>query len=318
MKTIAALIARHILSAVLLLLLVSVLIFAGTQMLPGDVATAMLGQSATPSAIAAIRAELGLNEPALLRYALWLSGLMHGNFGVSYASHQDIASSIGLRLGNTVFLAGMTALLAIPLALVLGAISVLNKNGIADRLITTVTRGTVALPEFFVGYLLIMFFSVQLGWFDSSATVFPGMSLMQRLEAILLPTITLVLAVLGHMINMIRAALLNILSAPYIEMARLKGLSRARIVWHHTLPNALAPIMNVIAINLAYLLVGVVVVEVVFVYPGMGQYMVDSVIKRDIPVVQATALIFAAIYIGLNRCADIAILLNNPRLRYPR
>jgi peptide/nickel transport system permease protein len=318
MTTLGVLVARKIVSALLLLLAVSALIFAGTQILPGDVATAMLGQAATPSAIAAIRADLGLDQPALVRYGLWLAGLIHGNFGVSYASHQDIAASIGLRLGNTVFLAGVTALVAVPLSLVLGIVSVLNKNGIADRIITTITRGTVALPEFFVGYLLIMVFSVQLGWFDSSSTVFPDMPLADRLQAILLPTITLVFAILGHMTNMIRAALLNVLSSPYVEMARLKGVPRAQVIWRHALPNALAPIINVIAINVAYLLVGVVVVEVVFVYPGMGQYMVDSVVKRDIPVVQASGLIFAAVYIGLNRIADLAVLFNNPRLRHPR
>jgi peptide/nickel transport system permease protein len=311
-------IGRRIAAGVLLLFAVSVLIFAGTQLLPGDVATAILGQNATPSALTAIRAELGLDKPAALRYVMWLVNALHGNFGISYASRQDIATSIGLRLGNTLFLAGITALVAIPLSIGLGVVSVLNRNGWVDRTITTVTRSTVALPEFFVGYILIMIFSVKLGWFQSSSTVFPGMPFGERLSAVLLPTVTLVLAILGHMTNMTRAALLNVLSSPYVEMAVLKGVSRARVVWRHALPNALAPIINVIAINLAYLVVGVVVVEVVFVYPGMGQYMVDAVAKRDIPVVQASGLIFAAVYIGLNSLADLTALLANPRLRHPK
>jgi peptide/nickel transport system permease protein len=311
-------VGRRVAAGLLLLFAVSALIFAGTQILPGDVATAMLGQNATPSAIAAIRAELGLDRPAAVRYVAWLVALLHGDFGTSYASRQDIAASIGLRLGNTLFLAGVTAAIAIPLSLGLGITAVLNRNGWVDRVITTLTRSTVALPEFFVGYVLIMLLSVKTGWFQSSATVFPEMPLPERLWAIALPTLTLVLAILGHMTNMTRAALLSVLSSPYVEMAALKGVPPARIVWRHALPNALAPIVNVIAINLAYLVVGVVVVEVVFVYPGMGQYMVDSVAKRDVPVVQASGLIFAAVYIGLNSLADLATLLANPRLRHPK
>jgi len=317
-SSLAILILRRLIGGGVLLLAVSGLIFAGTQVLPGDVATAMLGQSATPSSIAAIRADLGLDRPALVRYLAWLTGVLHGDFGTSYASRQDITTSIGLRLGNTFFLAGLTAAIAIPLSIGLGGLSVLHRNSLLDRLITTLTRATVALPEFFVGYILIMVFSVILGWFDSSSTVYPGMPLSERLSAILLPTLTLVLAILGHMTNMTRAALLNVLSSPYMETAELKGVPRWRVIWRHALPNALAPIINVIAINLAYLVVGVVVVEVVFVYPGMGQYMVDSVVKRDIPVVQASGLIFATVYVGLNSLADLAALLANPRLRHPR
>ena len=316
--SVGILVVRKLVAGLLLLLAVSALIFAGTQILPGDVATAMLGQNATPTAIAAIRTELGLEQPALWRYGSWLVKLLHGDFGISYASRQDIATSIGLRLGNTLFLAAVTAVLAIPISIGLGIVAVLKRNSWVDRCITTLTRSAVALPEFFVGYVLIMFFSVQNGWFDSSSTVFPGMPWSERLLAITLPTLTLALAIIGHMTNMTRAALLNVLALPYVEMAVLKGVPHSRVIWRHALPNALAPIINVIAINLAYLVVGVVVVEVVFVYPGMGQYMVDSVAKRDIPVVQASGLIFAAVYIGLNILADLATLVTNPRLRHPK
>jgi peptide/nickel transport system permease protein len=312
------LVLRRLLGGLLLLWAVTALIFAGTQILPGDVATAVLGQSATPSAVAAIHAELGLDQPPLTRYLIWLGNLLHGHFGVSYANHQDVATSLSLRMNNTLFLAGVTAALSIPVSLALGIIAVLHLNRPADRIISILTRGAVSLPEFFIGYLLIMLFSVQLGWLDSSSTVFPDMPLGDRLSAILLPTLTLSLAIIGHMTNMTRAALLNVLSSPYIETAELKGLPRWQIIWRHALPNALAPIINVITINLAYLVVGVVVVEVVFVYPGMGQYMVDSVAKRDIPVVQASGLIFAAVYIALNSLADLAAILANPRLRHPR
>jgi len=312
------LVLRRLLSGLLLLWAVTVLIFAATQLLPGDVATAILGQSATPSAVAAIRADLGLDQPPLTRYLLWLGRLLHGDFGISYTSHQSVAASIALRLNNTLFLAGATALLAIPLSLALGVASVLHLNRPLDRIISVLSRATVSLPEFFIGYVLIMVFSVHLGWLDSSSTVFPHMPLGERLNAILLPTLTLSLAIIGHVTNMTRAALLNVLSSPYIETAELKGLPRRRIIWRHALPNALAPIANVITINLAYLVVGVVVVEVVFVYPGMGQFMVDCVVKRDIPVVQACGLIFATVYIVLNSLADLAAIIANPRLRHPR
>lgn len=309
---------RSLATAVGLLLAASVLIFAGTQVLPGDVATAMLGQSATPSAVAAIRAELGLDQPAILRYLTWLAGVLHGDFGTSYTTRQNIASVVGQRLGNTLFLAGVTAGIAVPLSIALGVVAVQWRGSLVDRLITASTRAAIALPEFFVGYLLIAVFALNLGWFDSSATVYPAMPIAARLWAIALPVATLVLAVAGHMTSMTRAALLNVLSAPYVEMAQIKGVSTRALVWRHALPNVLGPIIHVVAVNLAYLVVGVVVIEVIFVYPGMGQYLVDSVAKRDVPVVQASAVIFAAIYVGINSLADLAAHLANPRLRHPR
>jgi peptide/nickel transport system permease protein len=294
------------------------LIFAGTQILPGDVATAMLGQQATPEAVANIRQELGLDRPAVVRYLDWLWGAVQGDFGTSYTNRQNIAEQIGRRLGNTLFLAFAAAAIAVPLAIVLGILAVRYRNTWFDRLISVVTLSTISLPEFFWGYLLMLFFAVQLQWFPSSATVFESMSLGERLWTIALPTLTLVLVVVGHMMRMTRAAVLNVLSSAYVETAELKGLSPSRIIWRHALPNAVAPIVTVVALNLAYLVVGVVVVEVIFVYPGMGQYMVDHVSKRDVPVVQACGVIFASVYIILNIVADVAAVVANPRLRHPR
>ena len=309
---------RRVLIGVLVLWAISALIFAGTQILPGDVATAMLGQQATPEAVAAIRKDLGLENPPVVRYFSWLGGALKGDLGLSTSNRQDIAASIAPRLANTLFLAAMAAAISVPLALLLGLISARFAGSVADRTINIVTLGAISLPEFFAGYLLIAFFSVTLGWFPSGSTVSPNMDVMARLSAIALPTATLVIAVLGHMMRMTRAALLNVMSAPYIETAELKGLSPWRTVWKHALPNALSPIINVVALNMAYLVVGVVVVEVIFVYPGMGQYMVDHVAKRDVPVVQACGLIFAAVYIVLNLIADMAAIIANPRLRHPR
>jgi peptide/nickel transport system permease protein len=311
-------VVQRIALGVLLLIAVSMLIFAGTQILPGDVATAMLGQQATPEAIANIRQELGLDRPAVVRYFDWLWGAVQGDFGASYTNRQDIATQIGRRLGNTLFLAFAAAAIAVPLAIVLGILAVRYRNSWFDRLISVVTLSTISLPEFFWGYLLMLFFAVQLQWFPSSATVYESMSLGERLWTIALPTLTLVLVVVGHMMRMTRAAILNVLSSAYVETAELKGLSPSRIIWRHALPNAVAPIVTVVALNLAYLIVGVVVVEVIFVYPGMGQYMVDHVSKRDVPVVQACGVIFASVYIILNIVADVASVLANPRLRHPR
>jgi peptide/nickel transport system permease protein len=295
-----------------------VLIFAGTQILPGDVATAMLGQTATPEAVANIRKELGLDRPAVVRYVDWLGHALTGDFGRSYTNRQDIATNIGKRLGNTLFLASAAAAIAVPLAILLGVLAVRYRNTLFDRILSIATLSTVSLPEFFAGYLLILLFAVKLRWLPSTATIRDSMSLGAQLKAIALPTLTLVLVVVGHMMRMTRAAVLNVLSSAYIETAELKGLSPTRIIVRHALPNAIAPIVNVVALNLAYLVVGVVVVEVIFVYPGMGQYMVDHVAKRDVPVVQACGLIFAAVYIVLNLVADLASVLANPRLRHPR
>ncbi len=311
-------IAQRIALGVLLLWAVSAVIFAGTQILPGDVATAMLGQQATPEAVANIRNELGLNRPAVVRYLDWLGHAVRGDFGKSYTNHQDIAKSIGKRLGNTLFLASAAAAISVPLAILLGILAVRYRNTLFDRTLSVVTLSAVSLPEFFAGYLLIVLFAVKLRWLPSTATIRDSMSFGQQLHAIALPTLTLVLVVVGYMMRMTRAAVLNVLSSAYIETAELKGISPSRIIWKHALPNALAPIVNVVALNLAYLVVGVVVVEVIFVYPGMGQYMVDHVAKRDVPVVQACGMIFASVYIILNLIADLAAVLANPRLRHPR
>ncbi|HWU19771.1 MAG TPA: ABC transporter permease [Devosia sp.] len=309
---------RRTLAGLVVLWAISALIFAGTQILPGDVATAMLGQQATPEAVAAIRKQLDLEAPPVMRYVSWLGGVLHGDLGQSTSNRQDIAASIAPRLSNTLMLAGLAAAISVPLALLLGAISARFAGSPADRTINVVTLGAISLPEFFAGYLLIAYFSVTLGWFPSGSTVSANMDLLSRLSAMALPTATLVIAVLGHMMRMTRAALLSVMSAPYIETAELKGLSPWRVIWKHALPNALSPIINVVALNMAYLVVGVVVVEVIFVYPGMGQYMVDHVAKRDVPVVQACGLIFAAVYILLNLIADLASVIANPRLRHPR
>ncbi|TIS95111.1 MAG: ABC transporter permease [Mesorhizobium sp.] len=312
------LIAQRIALGILLLLAISVLIFAGTQILPGDVAQAILGQSATPESLANLREQLGLNDPAYIRYFHWLGGVLTGDLGTAMSSGQDIATSIKGRLWNTLFLAFWAAIVAVPLAIILGLIAVRYRNGWVDKLISGLALASTSFPEFFIGYLLVYFFAVKWQIFPAISTVYEGMPFGERMQAIALPATALTLVVLAHMMRMTRAAILNVMQSAYVETAELKGLSAFSVIRRHAFPNAIAPIINVVMLNLAYLIVGVVVVEVIFVYPGMGQYLVDHVTKRDVPVVQAVGLIFAAVYISLNIIADIAAIVANPRLRHPK
>ncbi|TDW32257.1 peptide/nickel transport system permease protein [Rhizobium azibense] len=313
-----ALILERFVLSIILLFAVSVVIFGGLEALPGDFATTYLGQSATPQAVANIRQELGLNRPVTTRYFEWLGDALRGDFGSSWASKNSVGEQIGKRLGNSLFLAGFAAVISVPLAVGLGMLAVHFRNRLPDKIINIISLAAISLPEFFIGYLLILFFAVKFGVATFPATVYESMGLVDRLKAIALPTATLVLVVLAHMMRMTRAAILSVMSSAYMETAELKGLGAFRSIVKHAAPNALAPIINVVALNLAYLVVGVVVVEVVFVYPGMGQYMVDAVTVRDMPVVQACGLIFAAVYIFLNMVADILAIIANPRLRHPR
>jgi peptide/nickel transport system permease protein len=296
----------------------SILIFAGTQLLPGDVAEAILGQAATPEAVANLRRDLGLNEPAITRYFKWLFGVLTGDLGVSLSNGQSIAGQLGSRMSNTLVLAGVTALVSVPLSIAFGLLAVLYRNRWPDKLISGTGLALTAMPEFFIGYVLIFFFAVKLQWLTAVSTTYDGMSLWERLSVIILPVMVLASSILAHMMRMTRAAILNVMQSAYIETAELKGLTGAAIIWRHAMPNALAPIINVVMLNLAFLIVGVVVVEVVFAYPGMGQYLVDHVAKRDLPVVQTCGLIFSAIFIGMNIIADVAGIFANPRLRHPK
>ena len=312
------LLVQRIALGLLLLWAASVLIFVGTQILPGDVAQSILGQSATPVTLANLREELGLNQPPLARYLGWLGGVLHGDLGHALTNGQDIAQAMAKRLGNTLFLAATAAVIAVPLAISLGVIAVRYRDRWPDKVISTVTLATVSVPEFLLGYILVYLLSVKFRVFPSLATIYDGMSFGDKLYAISLPVLVLVLVVLGHMMRMTRAAILNVMQSAYVETAELKGLTPFGVIARHAFPNAISPVINVVMLNLAYLVVGVVVVEVVFVYPGMGQYLVDHVSKRDVPVVQACGLVFAAVYIGLNMLADVISILANPRLRHPK
>ncbi len=317
MGTIWTMILKRLSLGLLTLFLISLFIFGAVELLPGDIADEILGQSATPETVAALRKEMGLDQPAYVRYFSWLGGVVQGDFGVSLANGRPISDLIGTRLANTLFLAGYAAMISVPLSLTLGILAALYRNSFYDRAVNIFTLTSISFPEFFVAYILI-YFLAQSGLFPSIANVSPDMALGERLYRTFLPALTLTLVVTAHMMRMTRAAIINLMASPYIEMARLKGVAPSKIITRHALPNALAPIINVVALNLAYLITGVVVVEVVFVYPGLGQLIVDSVSKRDVTVVQAVALIFAAAYVMLNLTADVLSTLSNPRLVHKR
>lgn len=318
MSKILKLVGQRLAIGLLVLWTVTLIIFIGVEFLPGDLAQEILGQSATPETLAAFRKELGLDLPMHTRYLSWLGGVLQGDFGVSLANQREISELIGDRFANTMFLAVMSAIISVPIALTLGILAALYRNSYYDRIVNILTLSSISFPEFFIAYILIFVFSITLGWFPSLANVDLDTPFWERVYICILPSVTLTLVVVAHMMRMTRAAIINLLASPYIEMANLKGLSQARVILVHALPNALAPIINVIVINLAYLIVGVVIVEVVFVYPGLGQLIVDSVQKRDMPVVQACSLIFAATYVLLNLTADILSIVTNPRLMHPK
>ena len=315
MNGIWTMIRQRLLLGMLTLFIISVVIFGATELLPGDLARELLGQSATEETLAALREQLGLNESAPVRYWNWLTGVLHGDFGMSMATNKPISELVGTRLGNTLFLALYAAALAVPISLTLGVLAALWRNSIFDRASNALALTAISFPEFFVAYILILWLA-QSGIFPSMVRMTEATTTLDFLYMAFLPALTLTLVVTAHMMRMTRAAIINLLASPYIEMARLKGMSPMRVVLRHAVPNALAPIINVVALNLAYLITGVVVVEVVFVYHGLGQLMIDAVTNRDIPVVQAIALIFACAYVLLNLLADVLSKITNPRLMH--
>lgn len=312
------LILKRVGLGLLTLFLVSALIFAGTQILPGDVASAILGQNATPEALATLRESLGLNQPLLARYFSWLAGFVTGDLGTSLANQQPVAELLWPRFWNTMALAAFAAVISVPIAILLGLITAVKRGGIFDRVINIVALAFVSLPEYFLGLLLILFLSIRFNLLPSLADTYEGMTVLEWMQATALPALTLVLVTVAQMMRMTRTAVLSVMDQAYVETAYLKGLRTKRVVTKHALPNAAAPIVNVVAFNIAYLITGVVLVEAVFNYNGLGRFMVDAVSKRDLPLVQAAALVFGAAYVILNIIADVAAIALNPRLRHPR
>ncbi|WP_216332875.1 ABC transporter permease [Rhizobium sp. X9] len=312
---ILSLIARRLVVMLTTLLIVSFIVFSATSLLPGDTATILLGQSATPEAVAGLRTAMHLDDPALLRFVRWLFGLLQGELGTSYANNMAIADLIGPRFVNSMKLAGITTLIAVPLALTLGISSAMLRGTLYDRAVTILTIGIISVPEFMIATLAVLLFAVYLKWLPALSLISEVHSVFDMLRVYAMPVITLTFVVSAQMIRMSRAAVIETLDTPYVEMALLKGAPRMRIVLRHALPNALGPIVNAVALSLSYLVGGVIIVETIFNYPGIAKLMVDGVATRDLPLIQSCAMIFCVGYLLLITTADIIAIMSNPRLR---
>ncbi|HEY7138835.1 MAG TPA: ABC transporter permease [Methylomirabilota bacterium] len=307
---------RRLLLVALVMAIVSVLIFAVVQILPGDVAVMILGTSATPQDLAALRVKLGLNRPAPLRYLDWIGGAIRGDWGASLLYQMPVRPLVLERLGRSAVLAGLALVVGVPLAVGLGVLSAVRRGGLVDHLVGLVSLVAVSLPEFIIGTVLILVFAFRFALLPPSSLIDPQASLGQAAPSLVLPVLTLVLALLAHMSRMTRASMLEVLEQPYVRAARLRGLRPRRVILRHALRNALLPTVGIIAINVGYLIGGIVVVETVFAYPGLGRLMVDAVNHRDVPVIQMTALVIALTYALANLAADLAYAYLNPRIRY--
>ncbi|MBP1203496.1 peptide/nickel transport system permease protein [Duganella sp. 1411] len=314
-STIGKLVLGRLGIGALTLLIVSIVVFGITNLLPGDAAQESLGQAATPEAVAALRVQFGLDQPAPQRYAHWLVQMLKGDAGVSLVNGQAISALIGDRLPSSLVLAGATAAVSVPLALSLGILSAMFRGSRFDRGMNMLAVSLVSVPEFLIATLAVLLFAVKLRWLSALSHTADIQTLGQFLRAYAMPVFTLCCVIVAQMARMTRAAVVDQLRSPYVEMARLKGARPVRIVLKHALPNAIGPIANAVALSLSYLLGGVLIVESIFNYPGIANLMIDAVTTRDIPLVQACAMIFCGAYLLLVMLADICAILSNPRLR---
>ena len=298
------------------LVLVSLLVFATTQALPGDAAQAMLGKEATPERLAALREQLHLMAPVWQQYALWMGGVLHGDFGRSLATEQPVWGLLRARVGNSAFLVLASALIAIPASILIGVAGAVRRDRAIDHILSMGSLVLAALPDFVIGILLVMLFATQVFHVLPAVTMLDdGVPIWRQFSQVILPAVTLDIAVVPYMARIMRASMIEVLESEYVQMARLKGMPPARVVLRHALPNAMVPFIQVTALQLAWLAGGVVVVEFVFRYPGIGQALIDAVANRDLPVVQTLALLIGTVYVLLNTLADVATILLTPRLR---
>ncbi len=307
---------RRILLGLLTLLLVSIVVFAATQALPGDAARAILGRNATPARLAALTRQLHLNQPVVTQYFHWLGGVVSGNFGTSAATQQPVTQLLSGRIANSAFLVLVSAIIALPLSILLGVIMAVRRDRAADHVLSMVTLSLAALPEFVIGIGLVLLFATNLSHaFPAVSIIPPGGHAWNVPNAVVLPAATLILAVTPYISRIMRGSMVEVLESDYVTMARLKGLSNRAVIWRHAVPNAIVPAIQVSALQLAYMAGGVVVVEYVFSFPGIGASLVDAVGNRDVPVVQALTIIIAAVYVVVNLVADVTTILVTPRLR---
>ncbi|MGW4735775.1 ABC transporter permease [Streptomyces shenzhenensis] len=310
-----AFLARRVSAAVGTLFLSSVLVFLAVQALPGDVAGQILGKDATPDAVAALRGRLGLDRPAWERYADWMAGALHGDFGTSLVSQRPVGGEVAAHLANSALIAGVTVLFAVTGSIVLGVIAGLYRDRWPDHLISTVSLVGMSVPEFVVATVLVLCFSIALPWFPAVVLYGADASVGQLLPAVWLPALALAVVMAAYIVRMARTSVIDVMAGEYVTTARLKGLSSWRVVTRHALPSALLPTLHVIALNVAWLVGGVAVVENVFNYPGIGKLMLSSVQNRDLPVIQAVALVSAVVYTVCNLAADLGAMALDPKLR---
>jgi peptide/nickel transport system permease protein len=316
-RGISGFVIRRALLGLLTLLLVSVIVFGATQALPSDPARAILGRTATPDSLAALRKQLHLSGSVAGQYGHWLKGFVTGDFGNSLAARgEPVTQVLGKRLENSAFLVLIAAAISVPLSILLGVLAARRRDGPFDHASSVLTLALAALPEFVVGIALVVLFATTVfNWFPAVSLIPPEDAPWQHMKELILPVVTLVLAVSPYIARIMRASMVEVLESDFVEMARLKGMPERHVLWRHAVPNAIAPTIQVIALNLAYLAGGIVVVEFVFGFPGIGSALVDAVSNRDLPIVQALAVLIAAVYVVLNLLADVATILVSPRLR---
>lgn len=310
------LVLRRLSISAVILLIVSMLVFVATLLLPGDPAQAILGQQATPERLEALREQMNLNDPVAQRYLHWLGGLFVGDFGISAASGGSVASLLGDRIAASLVLMAVAAAISIPVGILVGTYSALRRGKAGDHAATGISLVLAALPDFVIGIALVTVFSTTVFTVLPSVTMAPpGEQVWDYPSQLILPVLTLVLVVMPYIIRMMRTTMIEVLDSGYVEMARLKGVPERQVIVRHALPHAIAPVAQVVAIQLAWLAGGIVVVEFLFRYPGVGQALVDAVTNRDVQVVQALAMLIAAVYVVVNLLADIVGIVTNPKLR---
>jgi peptide/nickel transport system permease protein len=307
---------RRVLLGLLILLLVSIVVFAATQALPGNAARAILGRNATPARLAALTRQLHLNESPVGQYWHWLTGVLHGNFGISAATQQPVSQLLSARILDSAFLVVVSAVVALPLSIALGVWMAVQRDKLVDNVLSMVTLSLASLPEFVIGLLLLVLLATTVSHvFPATTIIPPGEHAWNVPKSVVLPAATLVLAVTPYISRIMRGSMIEVLESEYVTMARLKGLPNRTVIWRHAVPNAIVPAIQVSALQLAYLAGGVVLVEYVFGFPGIGSALVDGVGNRDIPVVQALVIIIAAVYVFVNLVADVLTIIVTPRLR---
>jgi peptide/nickel transport system permease protein len=312
----ARFLVKRILLGLLTLFLVSIVVFAATQALPGNAAIAILGRNATPARVAALTRQLHLNESAISQYTHWLGHILQGNLGISAATGEPVSQYISGRIDNSAFLVLVSAIIAIPLSIALGVLMAVRRDKPTDHILSVGTLGLAALPEFVIGIALVLLFATNASHILPAVSLIPpGEHAWNVPKEVILPAATLIIAVTPYISRIMRASMVEVLESDYVTMARLKGLPNRTVIWRHAVPNAIVPAIQVSALQLAYMAGGVVVVEYVFSYPGIGAALVDAVGNRDVPLVQALALIIAAVYVVVNLAADVITILVTPRLR---